>query len=127
MESEVVDVLSPLGVLFDPTMGAHIAHAMKMRSVLNGNGGRSDISDQDALFQDLDSFRSRDGPVDFAAREQSACRNDSFHDSKFADDQGSGRMYFTFELSVYTDGTIEIDDSFELNAFPEKGEIVVVA
>jgi hypothetical protein len=127
MESEVVDVPGSLGMLFDPTMGAHIAHAMKMRSVLNGNGGGSDISDQDALFQDLDSFRGRDGAVDFAAGEQRASGNDSLHDSKFADDQGSGRMYFAFKLPVYTDGTIEIDDSFELNAFPEKGEIVVVA
>jgi hypothetical protein len=118
VESEVVDVLGSLGMLFDPTMGTHVAHAMKMCSVLNGNGGCSDISYQDALFQDLDSFRGRDGAVDFATGEQCASGNDSLHDSKLADDQCSGRMYLAFELPIYPDGTIEIDDSFELNAFP---------
>jgi len=127
MESEVVDVFGSLGMLFDPTMGSHIAHAMKMCPVLNGNGGCSDISDQYPLFQNLDSFCGRDRAVDFPAGQQCASRNDSLHDSKLADDQGSGCMYLAFELSVYADGAIEIDDSFEFNAFPEKGEIVVVA
>lgn len=50
MESEVVDILGRLGMLLDPAMGAHIAHTMEMRSVLNGNGGGADIPNEDPLL-----------------------------------------------------------------------------
>jgi hypothetical protein len=63
--------------------GAHIAHAMEMCAVFYGNGRSSDISDKDALFENLDSFRGGDGSVNLATGEQRACGNDAFNDGEF--------------------------------------------
>ena len=126
MESEIVDILGRLGMLLDPAMGAHIAHAMEMRSVFNGNGRSSDIPDEDALFEDLDSFCGSDGPVNLSTGEQRAGGNDSFDHGKLPHNQCAGGMYFTFQFPVDADGAVEIHDAFELNPFPKKGEIVVV-
>jgi len=113
-----MDVFGILRMFFDPAMGSHIAHAVEMCSVLNGDGRSSDISNQHALFQNLDFFRGGNSSVDFSAGQQSSCRNNTFDDRKFPDNQGAGRMNLAFELSVYADGSVEIDDSFEFNPFP---------
>jgi len=50
MKSEVVDILGRLGMLLDPAMGAHIAHAMEMRSIFNGNGWGANVPNEDPLL-----------------------------------------------------------------------------
>ena len=67
MKCEIVDIFGILGMLFDPAMRPHIAHAMEMSPVLNRDGRCSDVSDQDPLFQNLDLFRGCDRTVDFSA------------------------------------------------------------
>ena len=126
MQREVMDILGRLGMLLDPAMGAHIAHSMKMRSVLNGNGRSSDISYENALFEDLDSFCGSDGPVNLSTGEQRARGNDPLDHGKLPHDQCACGMYFTFQFSVDADGAVEIHDAFEFNPFPKKGKIVVV-
>ena len=126
MESQVVDILGRLGMLLDPAMGPHIAHTMKMRSVLNGNGRSSDIPNEDALFEDLDSFCGSNGAVYFSTGEQRACGNDPLDHGKLPHDQCAGGVDFTFQFSVDSNSAVEIHDAFEFNPFSKKGEIVVV-
>ena len=121
-----MDILGRLGMLLDPAMGAHIAHAMEMRSVLNGNGRSSDIPDENALFEDLDSFCGSDGPVNLSAGEQCTGGNDSLDHGKLTHDQCARGMYFTFQFSVDADGAIEVHDAFEFNPSPKEREIVIV-
>ena len=121
-----MDILGRLRMFLDPAMGAHIAHAMEMRAVLNGNGWSSDIPNKDSLFEDLDSLCGSNGPVNLSAGEQRAGGNDSLDHGKLPDDQCAGGMYFTFQFSVDPYGAVEIHDAFELNPFPKKSEIVVV-
>lgn len=81
-----MDVFGLRGMVFDPSMGSHVAHAMKMSSIFDGNGWGSDIPDEDSLFKNLDSFRGGDRAVYFPAREQCAGRNYPLHDGKLAYD-----------------------------------------
>lgn len=126
MDSDVVDILGRLGRLLDPAMGPHIAHAMKMRSILNGDGRSADIPNKHALFEDVDAFCGSDCPVDLATGEQCPGGDDALDHGKLPHDQCAGGMYFTFQLSVDAYGAVEIHNAFELNPFPKKGEIIVV-
>lgn len=126
MQREVMDTLGRLGMLLDPAMGAHIAHAMEMRSVFNGNGRSSDIPNEYSLFEDLDSFCGSDGAVNLSTGEQRAGGNDPLDHGELPHDQCAGGMYFAFQFPVDADGAVEIHNAFELNPFSKKGEIVVV-
>ncbi len=121
-----MDILGRLGMLLDPAMGAHIAHTMKMRSVLNGNGWSSDVPNKDALLEDLDSFCGSNGPVNLSACEQCPGGDNSLDHGKLPHDQCAGGVDFTFQFSVDANGAVEIHDAFELNPFSKKGEIVFV-
>lgn len=73
-----MDIFRNLGRVLDPTMGAHIAHAMEVSSVFNRNGRGSDVPDENPLLKDLDSLRGRDGPINLSACDQSAGGYDAF-------------------------------------------------
>lgn len=121
-----MNILRLAGMFIDPLMGAHVAHSMKMGPIFNGDSRCADIADQDALFQDLNFLRRCDGSVDFPAGHESASGNNPFDDGKLAHDERAARVDFTFEFAVDADGAVEIDDPFELHAFPEKGKVVIV-
>ena len=96
MDGKVVDVFRVLRMVFNPAMGSHVAHAVEMRPVLDCDCGGSNVADEDALFQDLNSFRCGDGAVYFPAGKECARRDDSFYDGMLPYNQGSGRVYLPF-------------------------------
>lgn len=124
VEAEVVHVVVRLVSVIHP-MGPHVTHAMEMGSILDGNGGGSDVSDQDALFEDLDPFGSGHGSVDLAAGHQDAGGNDAFDDGELPHDDHTGSVNLTLETSVHSNSAIEVYNSFKLDPSCEKREVVL--
>lgn len=126
MGCEIMDIFVGRRVLLDPFVCPHIAHAVEMGSVFNGNGRRTNVPDEDAVLEDLYFLCGGNGSVDLSAGHQHSRGDDSFYDGMFSHNQSAGGVNFAFKPSVDPDSPIKVNHSLEVDTFPKEGEIFVV-
>jgi len=105
-------------MLIHPFVSTHVAHAVEVSAVFDGNAWGSDIADENPRLLDLNLGSGRHRAVDLAAGHQDRGGYNPLDDRLFPDDQGSCGVDFTFDAAIDTDRSIKVDDPFEIDTFP---------
>jgi len=96
---------------------------MEVRSLFDRDQRRSNITDQDSGFQDLNLFDGSDGAVDFPAVHEHAGGNDALDDCMLPNDQCAGGMDLSFDAAVDSHSSVKVDDAFKIDIFREQRKI----
>jgi len=127
MSGHVMDILEPFRFVLHPHVRTHLAHTVKLRTLFDRNCRRFDIANQHGGLEYLHLFGCADGTVDLATCDQGTHRNSTLNDRMVPHYEGAAGVNFTLEATIDPNGPVEVNDAFEIDAFPQKREVFIVS
>src|SRR5574341_1900733 len=128
VRSQVVDVLDQGrgGFLVHRLGCPHVTDALKVGALFHRKGRGMDFADEDAGLEELHLFDRGDGAVDFAAADQRPRGDDPLEDRMLSHHEGPLGVNLALEASIDADRAVEAHHTLEIDASPEKGEVLLV-
>src|SRR5438132_6044198 len=120
-----MDILETFRLVLHPRVRTHLAHTVKVRTLFDRNYWRFDIANQHGLLEYLHLFGCADGAVDLATSDQGTHGNSALNDRMVPHNEGAAGPNFAFEATIDPNRPVEVDDAFEIDAFPQKGEVFI--
>src|SRR2546423_1753694 len=127
MSGHVMDILETFRLVLHPHVRTHLAHTVKVRTLFDRNCRRFDIANQHGGLEYLHLFGCADGAVDLATCDQRTHGNGALNDRMVPHNEGAAGANFTFEATIDSNRPVEVDDAFEIDAFPQKREVLIVS